>query len=496
MGSLINRITNITEATYGVNILEKSPPQNVRGEPTNVVGVVGDFPWGPYDVTTIASTSEFYETFAPTSFDVLDDYPSLKAMLNKTFPGPIEIKRVAVTSAAAATLDFDDTDGTESVTVTANYNGAVGNSINIEWVAGSTGATTSMTAIVTIGTLYSRTYVDVVSGTTTVTDPGDPYVTFSAHASMVKTPVAVGATALATGSDGTAVSADWTGVPGTDFDGISAFEDDNTAATVLFGAEVPASFIAAFNTALASVCDNAGVTGWASTVAGATRAEVITATGLVTESDRVYVCWPRVKMTNYFDPDAATVTVDGNAFAAVATASVLPEQSPAGKPGRFRLQGITGLETSISKGDYALLDAAGINGFFSSRYGYILRQGYTTSAESGKELICRRRMTDYITSSLAAYFENFIGELLDIDITNARFGPITGPEAGGAEEFLRTLKDDGRIKDYSIEWFSGNTTQIQSGIWPIVLSVTLFAPQQKIVLIANIGQTVQIQEAA
>ncbi len=84
--------------------------------------------------------------------------------------------------------------------------------------------------------------------------------------------------------------------------------------------------------------------------------------------------------------------------------------------------------------------------------------------------------------------------VLDVDVTNERFGDVTGPEAGGAEEFLKQLEDEGRIRDYDVDWFSGSTTDIDEGRWPIVFNVKLFAPQQEIILIANIGQTVDIVE--
>lgn len=495
MATNVRRITNISEAAYGVNILEQAPPTNVRGEQTNVVGIIMDTPWGPTDLTVIASTSEFFETFAPTAFDVLDNYPSLKALLNKRFPGPIEVKRVAVTSAAASTRDFADEDATASVTVTAKYNGVVGDLINVEWVTGSSGDATTATAIVTIGTSYTATYVDVVTATTTVTDPGDPFVTFAAHASIVKVPdVAAGPLALASGSDGTAVSADWTGVVGTDFEGVAAFTDANSTADVVFGAEVPSGFIDAFNTQLLAASASKSFFGVLSTPASQTRATAITYVASY-RSDRAAYAWPRVTTTNFYDPTAPTVDVDGNAFKAAAIASVLPEVSPGGAPGRPFMYGITGLETSLTQGDYDLLFAAGINGFGAAAAGgYMARGGLTTSLTSGLTLINRRRMTDYIMESLANYFEGFVGELLDVDVTNNRFGNITGPEAGGCKTFMQQLKDDGRIRAFSIDFFSGSTPQIDNGQWPIVFNVKLYAPQQEIVLIGNVGQTVQIVE--
>lgn len=498
---LIKRLTALSQATFGVGIFEDAPPSVVQGQGTNVVGMVMATPWGPEgELTLLTNANDVYRTFAPPEFGVLNNYPSLKALLNKRFPAAIEVVRVENSSAAAvaATQTFNDEDGTASVDVTANYPGAVGNLIYVEWTADSaTNASATVTIVTAAGdTTYSRTYTDVVTGTTTVNDPGDPFVTFSANASMVKVPDTQGPTALASGTDGTAASTDWSG--SNDFKGVNAFTSSEATADIVIGAEVPDGLIDDFNAALIADAEAAGFFPIKSTPVGDARADATVytspSTGTSTTGRGAYF-WPRVTTSNRF-LDNTDVVVDGNAFAAAAMASVEPEQSPAGAPGRPFLYGITGLETPVSRGDYELLYDAQVNSFVYTPNGYMIHGGQTITQTSGRELISTRRMSDFLAQSLAEYHTNFIGRLLDVDLTNRRLGPITAEQLGGHVAFLRNLVAEGRIRDFAVDPYVGQQSDIDSGQWRIRTQVKLFAPQNEIVLINEVGTTVSILEVA
>src|SRR5688572_14429513 len=129
MAQLIHLISQITDAKYGVNVLEQSPPSQVEGVTTGVIGVIANLPWGPVDaVTEISRTADLFQTFCPLPFDALDDYPGMKGFLNKPFNAGLRVVRISPAAQATAARISQDTTPTNSVTATARYPGLLGNS--------------------------------------------------------------------------------------------------------------------------------------------------------------------------------------------------------------------------------------------------------------------------------------------------------------------------------------------------------------------------------
>lgn len=498
MGSLVRHIAAMTDAKYGVNILEVDQPASVIGQLSAAVCVVADLPWGPPDVVTeITSSAELFATFAPTEFaSAHDNYDALKAFMNKSFPGGLKVVRIDATSAAKATKTFVDDDATPepSVIVTAKYKGALGNNIKVAWAAGSSGS--KRTATVSIGTTYSATYIDVVDGIV-VTDPGDPFVTFAAHGSANEPPVVVAATSLTGGSDGVAVAADYTGTD-PNSRGIRAFYAAEVDVGVLCVAECPSGLIDTVNDGLlafAADCDKGFVV--LCTVESQTYSAAQTYVADYRDTDgRLAYAWPKVYTPNRFDADADEVLVDGNLFAAAAIVSVPAEQSPGGAAGAEALAGITRLEQSVTDAAYEALNTAGIVPFFMSTAlgGAILRRGVTTSQTTGRKKIFRRRMTDEIVQSIAGLLEQYIERPLDLTLSPRNLGPVTSAELGAIRSYLEQLKTtDKRIENYSVDEFSGNTQAgLDDGTFVILITVKLFAMQEEIVLKATIGESVTI----
>lgn len=497
MASLIHQITAITAALYGVNILEQAPPGGVRGSGTSVVAVVAATPWGPTEAATvIGSPGELFETFCPLVFNVQNDYVAMRAFLGKTFPSTILVVRPLAGSAAAAARTFDDASAGDSVTATARYVGAVGNQIGVTWTANADDAT-ARDALVTIGTSYSVLYKQVatiVASALVVTDPGDPYVSFAKASGATLVPVAASVALLTAGSDGTAVAGDYT-------DAIDVLSDASLDWSVGFVAEAPSALLDAINAKIKAVNDTNLRGFWVScTPAAQSKASALTYVSSY-RSDRTLMPWRRVKVTNAYDPNRGTITVDGNAFAAVAIASVPPEVSPGGAPGAPHLKGIIGLEDGLtaSAADLNALNAAGVTPFFMSTAleGAILHNAVTTSLVTGKTKVFRRRMTDWLLGSLAAFLERFAGQPLDLDLAKQRLGPITAPEIGELRTFLASLAppDASRIKAWAIDEFGANTeTNLRAGQWRILVGVTIYPAQEQIVLLASVGETVTVQE--
>lgn len=495
MGSLVYNIASLTDARYGINIQEVDPPSGVQGAGTNAVAVIGEFPWGPAGVVTlVTSVASFFAQFGPLPFGNLNSYAALKAMMGKSFPGPLYVIRVDAASIAAATRTFQDAGGTpaNSVVVTAKHPGASGNSIRVAWAVNAADAD-ARDATVSIGTAYTATYKAVAvvdGGALTVTDPADPYVTFTKSGSATTAPAAVSATALASGSDGTAIAGDYT-------DAIDLLSDASLRFNTAFVAEAPSGLISAINTGIDTFIDahDKGVF-FLCTPASQTETDAITAVGSL-RTDRAVRLWQRVKTVNLFDPNRAEVTVDGNSFAAVATASVAPELSPGGAGGAPYLRAITGLEQGTDPVGLALLNENGIVPFFMSTAleGAILHRAVLTTLVPGKTKVFRRRMTDFITVSLADFLERFLELPLDIDLNARELGPVTGPQMALFREFLESLKRGRRILAYSVDEFGANNqTNLSAGQWIIVVKVTLVPMQEEIVLQAQIGETVTVDE--
>jgi len=501
MASLIHQIDSITAARYGVNILEQRPPGEVQGESANVVCSVGDFPWGPVDsVTLITSPAEFFDLFAPGAFGRLDqDYPALLSYINKTFPSAMKVVRTANTGAASSAGTFDDGAATASVDVAARYPGAKGNEIEIEWIANATDPSARDMRI-KVGA-YDRTYSNVVTAALVTTDPGDPFVTVAANVAQVDVPAVAALAALTGGLDGSPAIGDYLGTPGVGR-GLEEFAAAGEDADVIFGAEIPQPLVAGWNAGLLAFqeANEKGMAILSTDSAITTKAGAI-ADVVAYRKDRQVYPWPRVQTVNTYDPDRATVVVDGASFAAVAVASVPPEVSPGGAPGAPFLSGITGLDPAaetINSTGYKALNDAGIAPFFNSTalQGFIIHRGFTTSLVSGEERIFRRRMADFIMGSIAASAETFVGSLLDLDLPNKALGPNTSVQAGMWRQFLDGLVEDNRIRGYDLDAFGSNLqANIDAGQWRVAISVKLISAQEELIFLATIGERVELAAA-
>lgn len=495
MGSLVSHIASVSSAVYGVNVLEQDPPGGVRGAGTNIVAAIAHLPWGPVDeVVSISSPAELFAAFAPLAFDVLDDWASLKSFVNKTFPNTVKIARISPAGQVTATYTFEDASSGDSVDVDAMYPGSVGNQIKVAWTVNADDAT-ARDATVSIGTAYSALYkrvATIVATVLVVTDPGDPYVVFSKATGGTLVPAAIAATALATGADGTEASGDYSTC-------IDLFAGADEEFSVGFVAEPEASVLDAVNDLLETFVNTHGRGFWVlSTPAGQTASTALTYAAS-RRSDRLLYPWPRVKITNPFDADRGEVTVDGASFAAVAVASVQPEESPGGAPGAPFLRGINGLETSATRIQLESMRAGGVTPFFMSGAlnGAILYDARTTSITPGREKVFRRRMTDFLLQSAAGFLEPYTGTKLDIDLSGRRLGPVTAAEIGGLEAFLEGLKQTERIRGYSVDPFGGNLQgNIDAGQFVILMPVKLYSVQEEIILKATIGESVTITPIA
>jgi hypothetical protein len=501
MGGLIRNVSGESGIGYGVNKWELVPPGQIRAGGAVVVGIVGDFPWGPVNTLTEVNTvAEFNSYFCPDAFDAADTYPAMDALLNKTFPAGMLVCRIAPTSVARTTASktFQDGAGTpaNSVTVTANYPGLLGNSISITWAVNADNAS-ARDATVTIGTGYSATYENVAvesGGAVTVTDPEDPYVTFSKYSGATTAPAAVAATALTGGADGTAQASDYVGSTSSSV-GIRKYYAEAVEVDVLFVASCPSGLIDTVNTGLEAFATDTDK-GMVVLCTPASQTEATAKTYVASyRDDRIVYCYPRVKTTNGFSDDQEEITVDGNSFMAALLAATDAWLSPGGpRASRNALKGITGLENEdISRSGYDQLAAKGIAAFRFLGSDVILSKGVTTSLTSGLEKIRRRRSTDYWINAISERMQEYVEQPLDLTLSSQALGPITGAQIGEIVSFLEDEKTKNHLAAYSVDpWGSATENDIDAGRWTIAIAITTYSDQDEIVLKANVGDSVEI----
>lgn len=492
-GSLVRSIAAAALATYGVNFLDIAPPSTTTGVSTKQIGIVGDFPWGPQNVVTLCgSAADFFNTFCPSVFENAKTYTAIRAMLNKRFPGPIQVCRIAAASSVARSDSYTVSGG--AIVWTANYKGAVASDITVTFAAASDGVSTSRDITIAIGTGYSVTYTNVTLAS--ITSLGNDYITFTKTSSPSVLPAAAAtATSTTAGADGTATAANYVGT-GSSNVGIRKFYASNLSVDVLFVAECPSALIDDVNDGLKAYCDDAGKPGMAvlCSVASQTATAAITYVADYRQLDsKLVYCWPRVTTTDTNDADFAAVTVDGNAFMAVAMASANPWVSPEGKPSAASLGAITALETDDSPdATYEALNAAGISTFFIEQtIGPMVRGAYTTNVVSGQTDIVRSAYRSYLTKTLATYAINYVGVPLDVDLTNQRLGENTSGLRDAIVGFLAAEQQKGRINGYTVDPYGANTSgDIDAGTWTVNVAVDTFAPTRVMIIRTTVGSTV------
>lgn len=498
MGTLVRTIGSIGLAAYGVNLLDIAPPASGLGVISRVLGIVGDFPWGPVNTVTTCYSFKDLQAFFPAAFSALyDNYPALKAFLGKpTFPGPIKVCRIAATGAAAAVLTYNVAGGT--IVGTAAYSGTAGNSIALTWAAATDADASHRNLTITIGSNYSALYENVTL--TTITALGDAYMSFAKGSTPSALPaIAANPTTTAAGLDGTAAAADYTG-SSTSNVGIYKFYASNQNVDVLMVAECPAALINSVNTALVSYNTTAGKMGQAvlcSVAAQSASAAVAYVASYRDTVSKTSMIWPRPKVTNTFDKTGSNplVTVDGNAFLALAMLGVNPWESPEGVNSVPWLTGVQDLETNdASDTAYAALNAAGISTFFiDDTLGPIIRGAYVTNTTSGQTDIIRSSYRAYVQANVAALAIHYVGVPLSVDLQGQNLGDTVSPLVTAIKGFLTDEQTKQHFAGYAVDPYGPNTqADIDAGHWTIAIAIDTYAPLRQIVIQTQIGSTVVI----
>ena len=380
----------------GIIVNESAPAPNVAGVAANIGILVGQTQRGLSGLTEIGSIGEFIEMYGK------DDSKGVNLALKNKKMGRLKIIRVIPADAVTASKAFAST-AVDRISFSAKQGaGLYGNSIMVTIAAGSTVGKKYTIKDSSVGSvLPQEIYDNVVVASIAASNPfaSSALVTVSVLSAAAE-PSDTAATALALGSDGTAVN--------TDYETAIAYAEVEGAGNFLF--------LDAYNSAR---------NGFLKLHAASTQDKMVLLCGA--EGDSVSAAIADV--ASYRDTEGRCIyaypyvqTSLGGVLTftnpASWLASILTQTSPSVDPAfttnsQF-LSGVTGLKASLSRAQYIQLKDAGICSFEAdSDIGFKVKSGVVTQiANSSKVTILRRRMADYLTTSVAKFLKNYLLEQL------------------------------------------------------------------------------------
>lgn len=465
----------------GIVIDETAPAPNVKAVGTGIAILVGLFERGPTALLDVPSTAALYQTYGKGML------PGMVALQGKKF-SQLRIARVDVTNAVLATRNFLAS-ATSILTITPKQGkGAYGNGITVKIEAGSVSGkkytitdtnpgavlpqeiydNVAVASIVSSGVFVPSQLINVVVNST-ASDPDN-----------------IAATALATGSDGTASDADYQAA----IDKCAV----ERAGNVLFLDE--------YNT---------------------TRNAALKAHAIATQDKMVIVAGPKVQTVSAAVTDAALnrdtegriiyaypwleVAVAGvptmvspASFYASVISQTAPSVDPASADNVSFLLNVTNMQIILTRADYITLMAAGVSAFEydGDLGGFKIKSGIVTQvANSSKLTVARRRMADFLTNSIGVFLKLYQNGQNSKKVRNAIKGAILN--------FIKQQEDNGILpKDSEVIGGTAkvvdtevlNTNEsIAAGFLKILYRQRIFSSNRFIVLQAEIGESVVVTEA-
>lgn len=483
---------------HGVYAQERTPPATIQATGTGVVGIVGQFPWGPMQqVVEPTGTKELLNMYGPRGMTLTGK--GYLSLIGKGFPS-LRIVRALGTTAAKATATLIETGPTSIATVTAKYEGAEGNNIDCVVSNASDGDADHFNLTVTVtgasGTTtdyffnlnYSGTGAD---STPTYTDK----LLVSAITKLASGRPDNGTYSMSAGSDGTVAASDYVGTAGSPDKGLSLFEDYSEIRHVCVddpGNTLRAAVNAGIKAHVDLMTDRIGYINGNS---GVTTIASVGTDAATYASDRVvYVDpWPYI----YDDVDAAEQLVPPAPFAASVCAQMSPSTSPAWKATEVKklLGAIVRLETPRGNAS-STNTTAGVMTIVKEKSGYAFEAGVLTVAPSNPSLkrISRRRIGDYIAIS----FVDSVRELVDAPNVEVNQVSLVAALTKFMDTLVRNKGNDPNhtphVIAYQILDLAGvnSADDIASGKFTIPLNVRTSAGMEKIFLSIQFGENVVI----
>lgn len=428
------------EKLEGLYISEQKPPGAIQGRDLFQVGLGGTTVRGPTTVQKITNPDRWLEIYGGRSYvsGGAMQGQGWMAMQNKKF-GTIHFRRIVAADAVLGTVNLLAT-ATPIVRADAGSKGAwslaanSGPTVSVE--AATNGQATQFNARIkyqgreilleNLNTQAGQDNLDEVQG-------DDPAMLVKLVKVADGRPDNVSNAALATGSNGTLVSADY----------IAALTDLAAVAGPALVAIADASVDqAALNaqvvTKAGTAVDRLFIT-WSGTH-GQTVAQDVTAIGtqITTRSDRIVWCYNSPWTV---DPESG---VKVQTPAHLWMLSILSQTDVDIHPGEYDtaplLSGISTLSNeALSRDDLILLKQAGICAIEKLDGAFLFKSGVTTSLQPGLTEISRRRSADFLQLSAADYLKFMVKK----KATQTRRTLIREL----LSEFSQGLQDDERIID-------------------------------------------------
>lgn len=494
-------VTTTTAAVpHGVYGIERRVPRVIAAIGTGVAACVGQFPWGPEELTTPETPAELINKYMPDGCDRVNS-PGCAALAEKSFP-TLKVVRVLGTAAEKAAVDIAEAGSSPAdiVGVEAKYKGVLGNSIVITISAASNADADSFKLTATL-TGSNGTTVEVLdnidfSEADAAAVDCSACTLIGAVTQLAEGRPENGDSDLTGGTDGTIIASDYVGTANASNRGIALLETDRSIRHV-FVDDCGDSLRAAVNAGLQAhgilmsdrevyIQGDKGMT--------ATEAQT---DKLNYSSERVFYCDPWVKQF----VDGQMVETVPSAYVAAVASKIPPSLSCAwkGKPVGEMLAGIKGLVTPRGAGILATLSAKGINTFVTEEDGSFRIESenlgnFVTSPETAT--LSRRRMTDYIVISAAKALRPYT------DAPNIR--ELWDEETILLSNFLNTLKGNKKLDVFSLPFIvdfkidpvaaANPAEQVAQNKFQLPFSVQTAASQSWIYLLATIGPTVVITE--
>lgn len=455
----------------GLYISERKPPGFIRGADLSMVGFAGRCVRGPDAPQVIATSGEFLDIYGGrdqgSGGALLGNVWS--ALLNKPF-GTFSVRRVRASDSVKASFTLEAAAGgagTPVLRVDASSFGAWGNLVGISVVAATDGNSNHFdlitqylgkqirlrnldittgndnTAIV-VGSDAAR-YVDLAKladgrpvNNAATTDGAD------ANGFLLLGQTVASYTSVA-GAEGTLAVGDYnTGV-----NDLAAFPDVAIALVPEIVAGASATFHSNLVTLAATVADRIFLT-W-SQVHGQSASTEITQinTQITTRSDRIV--WAYNSLYTIDPQNQQEIQTAPHVWLACIMSQTDIDIHPGCADAVKFLAGATRVtNTTLQRPDLKLLKAAGISTVEKNKRGFQFHSVVTTSLDSGRQELTRRRMCDFLQISAGERLAFYVKGKNTPEIRASMSGELTG--------FSQGLMDKTRVvEDYEIDQESVNT---------------------------------------
>lgn len=475
----IYRSTNPTDwgAVDGIIIDEVTPPSSVVGVPTNIAILVGQFERGPVNtLTQVGSVGQLYEIFGNNL-----SYAGNVALMNKKF-GFLKVVRASASSGAAVGTLACASSATTRITFSSLWKGVYANNIQVKIEAGSTVGSKYTIHDANTGAVWPDEVYDNVVISAVGTTFNASHLISAAVNSTVAEPSTQAFTNLASGSDGS--------ITDTDYQTAITAQQLEAAGNILFLDSYNATRNGYIKTSMAATTDRMGVLAGA---AGDSVTTAVTAAATYRDADgRMIYAFPYV----YTTISGVSTKVNPASFYASMLSQIAPNIDPAFAANVQYLQGIDSLELALQRSDYITLMAAGISAFENdSDLGIKVKSGVTTQiASSAKIMIARRRMTDYITYSVAKFLKQFQNAPISQDNITAATSAVQAFNRN--MELLGMVPKDSEVSTGKASIIDGNVLNTDNskanGYFKLLYRRRIYNSMRFIVLQAEVGENVVV----